>query len=148
AQVGPTSLPVAPKKEPPPPPPPRPYRTHTRSSSLDLNRMSKTSSLLLGAPPTVPPRVSPSTTSPKKLIGQRSEGDVLALVGDQAGFADFAQFVQDDEEASGESAQPRRHGAFEVYRKPVSRSSVEPGAMCNPDSPSQECQATLELVGA
>nr|CAD7429756.1 unnamed protein product [Timema monikensis] len=148
AQVGPTSLPVAPKKEPPPPPPPRPYRTHTRSSSLDLNRMSKTSSLLLGAPPTVPPRVSPSTTSPKKLIGQRSEGDVLALVGDQAGFADFAQFVQDDEEASGESAQPRRHGAFEVYRKPVSRGSVEPGAMCNPDSPSQECQATLELVGA
>nr|CAD7405302.1 unnamed protein product [Timema poppensis] len=41
AQVGPTSLPVAPKKEPPPPPPPRPYRTHTRSSSLDLNRMNQ-----------------------------------------------------------------------------------------------------------
>lgn len=28
-----------PKKEPPPPPPPRPYRTHTRSSSLDLNKL-------------------------------------------------------------------------------------------------------------
>lgn len=45
---GPTSLPMAvvatqmgPKKEPPPPPPPRPYRTHTRSSSLDLNRLGK-----------------------------------------------------------------------------------------------------------
>lgn len=30
---------VTPKKEPPPPPPPRPYRTHARSSSLDLNKL-------------------------------------------------------------------------------------------------------------
>lgn len=30
---------ATPKKEPPPPPPPRPYRTHTRSSSLDLNKL-------------------------------------------------------------------------------------------------------------
>ncbi|PNF14426.1 hypothetical protein B7P43_G01697, partial [Cryptotermes secundus] len=66
-QSGPTSLPVTvvaaqmgPKKEPPPPPPPRPYRTHARSSSLDLNRLGKSASLL-GAPPVVPPRISPST---------------------------------------------------------------------------------------
>lgn len=32
---------VTPKKEPPPPPPPRPYRTHTRSSSLDLNKLGE-----------------------------------------------------------------------------------------------------------
>lgn len=31
-----------PKKEPPPPPPPRPYRTHARSSSLDLNKLGET----------------------------------------------------------------------------------------------------------
>lgn len=44
---GPNSLPVMPsaplpgnKKDPPPPPPPRPARTHTRSSSLDLNKFS------------------------------------------------------------------------------------------------------------
>ena len=36
---GPTSLPMGLKKDPPPPPPPRPYRTHARSSSLDLNRL-------------------------------------------------------------------------------------------------------------
>ena len=53
------------------------------------------------------------------MIGQRSEGDVLALVGDQAGFADFAQFVQ-EEESCVDASQPRRHGAFEVYRKPAS----------------------------
>lgn len=58
-------------------------------------------------------------TSPKKLIGQHSEGDVLLLVGDQAGFADFAQFVH-EEESCVDGGQPRRHGAFEVYRKPVS----------------------------
>jgi hypothetical protein len=44
---------------------------------------------------------------------------VLSLVGDQAGFADFAQFVQ-EEESCIDGGQPRRHGAFEVYRKPVS----------------------------
>lgn len=37
---GPISLPAfpPPKKEKPPPPPPRPFKTHGRSSSLDLNR--------------------------------------------------------------------------------------------------------------
>lgn len=45
---------------------------------------------------------------PRKLIGQHSEGtDTL-----HQGFADFAQFEQDCD-------QPRRHGAFEVYRKPT-----------------------------
>lgn len=44
---------------------------------------------------------------------------MLSLVGDQAGFADFAQFVQ-EEESCVDGGQPRRHGAFEVYRKPVS----------------------------
>ncbi|XP_063243567.1 ralBP1-associated Eps domain-containing protein 1 [Bacillus rossius redtenbacheri] len=143
SQSGPTSLPVVPKKEPPPPPPPRPYRTHARSSSLDLNRISKTGSLLLGAPPTVPPRVSPSTTSPKKLVGQRSEGDVITLAGEQSGFADFAQFGQ-DEESGADRLPPRRHGAFEVYRKP---SGSWPGggdpAAGNAGSPSEDPQTQL-----
>ncbi|XP_033299471.1 ralBP1-associated Eps domain-containing protein 1 isoform X3 [Bombus bifarius] len=50
---------VTPKKEPPPPPPPRPYRTHARSSSLDLNKLGKNGQSFLGAPPLVPPRISP-----------------------------------------------------------------------------------------
>lgn len=81
---GPVSLPAfpPPKKEKPPPPPPRPFRTHGRSSSLDLNRLNK-----LGAPPSVPPRVSPNIQTPKKLVNQRSEGD-----GEATTFADFDQF--------------------------------------------------------
>lgn len=40
SEEGPISLPAfpPPKKEKPPPPPPRPFKTHGRSSSLDLNR--------------------------------------------------------------------------------------------------------------
>nr|SVE75605.1 EOG090X01QX [Daphnia hispanica] len=54
------------KKEPPPPPPPRPYRGHTRSSSLDLNQLGRNTGLNSAAPPAVPPRVSPSMGSPRK----------------------------------------------------------------------------------
>lgn len=161
--TGPASLQYAPKKEPPPPPPPRPLRSHTRSSSLDLNRLKNAHAPALGAPPQLPPRVSPSTTSPqsKKLINQRSEGDVLGLLaepafgptdafapnlpdledegvepGSDAGaesFADFAHFPSEgaprpaERAATGlprgrgsfeEDGPPKRHGAFEVYRKP------------------------------
>lgn len=133
-EEGPVSLP-APKKDKPPPPPPRPIRSHGRSSSLDLNRLGKNG--FLGAPPSIPPRVSPNISTPmKKLINQRSEG------GDT--FADFERFesaappplaekyenVSETAPADQVDAAPpvitpaaepqiRRHGAFEVYRKPA-----------------------------
>ncbi|XP_043473535.1 ralBP1-associated Eps domain-containing protein 1 isoform X2 [Leptopilina heterotoma] len=86
---------ATPKKEPPPPPPPRPYRTHTRSSSLDLNKLGKNGQSFLGAPPLVPPRVSPGITSPRKLVGQRSEGETQQRTSSECqGFvADFSQFT-------------------------------------------------------
>lgn len=52
---------MGPKKDPPPPPPPRPYRTHGRSSSLDLNHIGRSASL--HAPPAPPPRISPNSVS-------------------------------------------------------------------------------------
>ncbi|KAH1026188.1 hypothetical protein HUJ05_010746 [Dendroctonus ponderosae] len=133
---GPVSLPAfpAPKKEKPPPPPPRPFKTHGRSSSLDLNKLSKTN-----PPPVVPPRVSPNST-PKKLLNQRSEGDGVQLE-DKATFANIRKFEQyenvpDDSifpgdvyeaerkkllaklfaQATSEDV-PKKHGAFEVYRQ-------------------------------
>ncbi|XP_065339107.1 ralBP1-associated Eps domain-containing protein 1 isoform X2 [Cloeon dipterum] len=125
---GPTSLPPmaalpqGPKKEPPPPPPPRPYRTHTRSSSLDLNTLGKGNLL----PPVVPPRVSPIATSPKKLVVQRSEGDVI-MPKNKQGFADFSQFgdAVDSTEPVTEPEAPRKHGAFEVYRKPLKQTKQD-----------------------
>ncbi|KAG5894288.1 hypothetical protein JTB14_007433 [Gonioctena quinquepunctata] len=133
-EEGPVSLPAfpPPKKEKPPPPPPRPF-THGRSSSLDLNRLSK-----LGAPPLVPPRISPNIQGTKKLINQRSEGD---SVSQNETFANFDQFEKYENVPEGifpgdiYEAQrkklfaqftptdptddaPRKHGAFEIYRKP------------------------------
>ncbi|XP_046406258.1 ralBP1-associated Eps domain-containing protein 1, partial [Ischnura elegans] len=72
------------KKEPPPPPPPRPIRGHTRSSSLDLNHLGNSESLI--APPVVPPRISPC----------------------MPGFADFTHFGGEDdgaEEGEGEAGE-------------------------------------------
>jgi len=50
--------------------------------------------------------------SPKMLVGQLSEGDAPA----QLRFADFTQF---ENQAESDIAAPRKHGAFEVYRKPT-----------------------------
>jgi hypothetical protein len=55
----------------------------------------------------------------------------LVTTGQQqpGGFADFTQFGQDDlnaehQEPPEPEQHPRRHGAFEVYRKPASKLSV------------------------
>ncbi|XP_066139692.1 ralBP1-associated Eps domain-containing protein 1 isoform X2 [Euwallacea fornicatus] len=142
-ELGPVSLPAfpPPKKEKPPPPPPRPFKTHGRSSSLDLNRLGKPS-----VPPAPPPRVSPSG---KKLISQNSEGEATPQTEDKACFADFNRFeqyenVQEDGIFPGDVYEaerkklfaklfaqdstegvPKKHGAFEVYRKPGKPSSRE-----------------------
>ncbi|XP_014299733.1 ralBP1-associated Eps domain-containing protein 1 isoform X2 [Microplitis demolitor] len=117
-------LAVTPKKEPPPPPPPRPYRTHTRSSSLDLNK--------LGAPPSVPPRISPGVSSPRKLVGQKSECDDQRITTENPSFvADFSHFSPKSEDVANLETAPANQsqqfagvcGAFHIYRKP----SPKPG---------------------
>ncbi|KAK9885327.1 hypothetical protein WA026_010827 [Henosepilachna vigintioctopunctata] len=142
-EEGPVSLPAfpPPKKDKPPPPPPRSFKTHGRSSSLDLNRLNKV--------PMVPPRVSPSINSSKKLTIQRSEGGDQTTSSSsapcdaadvEATFANFDQFEKYENVPEGifpgsayeaerkklfsqfsadDASCPRRHGAFEVYRKPA-----------------------------
>lgn len=93
------------QQQQPPPPPPRPFKTHGRSNSLDLNRLNKTSNNRLETskdggqqqqqqlpPPTVPPRVSPNTNSGaagvsvlgnvrrQHMISQRSEGGGVTVM--------------------------------------------------------------------
>ncbi|OAD56273.1 RalBP1-associated Eps domain-containing protein 1 [Eufriesea mexicana] len=117
---------VTPKKEPPPPPPPRPYRTHARSSSLDLNKLGKNGQSFLGAPPLVPPRISPGITSPRKLVGQKSEGEGQKTLNESQGFvADFSHFSPKSELPENpplETPQSQQFtgvcGAFHIYRKP------------------------------
>ncbi|XP_072394316.1 ralBP1-associated Eps domain-containing protein 2 [Diabrotica undecimpunctata] len=142
-EEGPVSLPAfpPPKKEKPPPPPPRPFKTHGRSSSLDLNRLTK-----LGAPPTVPPRISPNIQGAKKLINQRSEGDSASQTETFANFDQFEKYENVSEgifrgdvyeaerkklfaqfsQPSTSDDPPRKHGAFEIYRKPQARGKDSP----------------------
>ncbi|XP_022917071.1 ralBP1-associated Eps domain-containing protein 1 isoform X2 [Onthophagus taurus] len=163
-EEGPVSLPAfpPPKKEKPPPPPPRPFKSHGRSSSLDLNKLNKNL-----APPSVPPRISPNIQS-KKLINQKSEGDSTNLPTEHfANFDDFEKYenVQEEGIFPGDQYEaerkklfaqfsvpetstttnssnldipdqpPRKHGAFEIYRKPTPKN----------ESPSDEEKQKFEL---
>ncbi|KAK9505942.1 hypothetical protein O3M35_009897 [Rhynocoris fuscipes] len=112
AQAAPDESVICGKKEPPPPPPPRPYRHHTRSSSLDLTRLGK-STILLNMPPTVPPRTSPGTVSPRKQSVVEKNND------EESGFANFAQFPDDNKKQVNT-------GAFQIYRKPGSVNVAKP----------------------
>ncbi|KAK2855962.1 hypothetical protein Q5P01_004697 [Channa striata] len=94
----------------PPPPPPRPHPTHSRSSSLDMNRTfaagsstGQPQSSAIAYPPAVPPRPLPTQTS-VPLTGHRVEAEVVPVGGpvltttspqqipQQPNFADFSQF--------------------------------------------------------
>lgn len=101
-----------------------------------ISRLSK-----LGAPPTIPPRISPNIQSNKKLINQRSEGDCVSQTETET-FANFDQFEKYENMPEGifpgdvyeaerkklfaqfyvpepmADEAPRKHGAFEIYRKP------------------------------
>uniref|UniRef100_A0A673MNJ3 RalBP1-associated Eps domain-containing protein 1-like n=1 Tax=Sinocyclocheilus rhinocerous TaxID=307959 RepID=A0A673MNJ3_9TELE len=89
----------------PPPPPPRPHASHSRSSSLDMNRnfaavpAGPQQPGVVAFPPAVPPRPLPTQTSVPH--GHRSvEGDGLPAhtstsphqMPEQPNFADFSQF--------------------------------------------------------
>lgn len=97
----------------------------------------------------VPPRVSPNIQAPKKLINQRSEGDTQEH--EFANFDEFEKYENIPEdifpgdyyeaerkklfaqfstpENNDVTDAPRKHGAFEVYRKPNLKSNESPVTM-------------------
>ncbi|XP_077596917.1 ralBP1-associated Eps domain-containing protein 1 isoform X1 [Stigmatopora nigra] len=94
----------------PPPPPPRPHASHSRSSSLDMNRTFAAASVpgqpqpaSITFPPAVPPRPLPTQSSAPH-TGQRAEAEVAPVTGSaltatspqqipqQPNFADFSHF--------------------------------------------------------
>lgn len=97
----------------------------------------------------IPPRISPNIQSNKKLINQRSEGDSISQ-NETETFANFEQFEKYENvqegifpgdvyeaerkklfaqfylpEQSVDDA-PRKHGAFEIYRKPQVKGKESP----------------------
>ncbi|XP_048105948.1 ralBP1-associated Eps domain-containing protein 1 isoform X2 [Alosa alosa] len=114
----------------PPPPPPRPHASHSRSSSLDMNRnfaavtsAGQQQPGVVAFPPAVPPRPQPTQAAGPH--GHRPvEGDSLPVhcstspqqIPEQPNFADFSQFQAfadqpaEDAEKHSETAQAEKAG--------------------------------------
>ncbi|XP_044144663.1 ralBP1-associated Eps domain-containing protein 1 isoform X2 [Bufo gargarizans] len=95
---------TSPDSTAPPPPPPRPPASHSRSSSLDMNRTfavttGQPQSAAVTHPPAVPPRPLPTQTSGSHVHRSVDAEGVLAhpstspqQIPEQPNFADFSQF--------------------------------------------------------
>nr|XP_061790341.1 ralBP1-associated Eps domain-containing protein 2 [Nerophis lumbriciformis] len=88
------------KVEEPPTPPPRPQKSHSRASSLDLNKIFQQGapamkSGWLPTPPALPPR-PPASQVPQTKVQQPNFAD----------FADFSRFREEDE--TGDKPEERR----------------------------------------
>ncbi|XP_068581590.1 ralBP1-associated Eps domain-containing protein 2 isoform X2 [Cebidichthys violaceus] len=86
------------KAEEPPTPPPRPQKTHSRASSLDLNKLFQQGapgikSGWLPPPPALPPR--PSTSQVSQFIGVSEKTPQKKV--QQPNFADFSHFREEEE---------------------------------------------------
>uniref|UniRef100_A0A6Q2YDL2 RALBP1 associated Eps domain containing 1 n=1 Tax=Esox lucius TaxID=8010 RepID=A0A6Q2YDL2_ESOLU len=133
----------------PPPPPPRPHASHSRSSSLDMNRTFAAVSTGpqqaggVAYPPAVPPRPLPTQTSGPH-SGHRSDEGLAAhsttspqQIPEQPNFADFSQF-----QAFAASDQPGDDGEKHAESLPV-----RPGPLRTMKSESQEERANATAKG-
>ncbi|XP_069035005.1 ralBP1-associated Eps domain-containing protein 2 isoform X1 [Lepisosteus oculatus] len=89
------------KTEEPPTPPPRPQKSHSRASSLDLNKLFQQSSQgyksgWLPPPPAVPPRPLPAQMP---LFIASTEKTQPHNPVQQPNFADFSKFTEEEENA-------------------------------------------------
>ncbi|GAA6217823.1 ralBP1-associated Eps domain-containing protein 2 [Lates japonicus] len=95
------------KAEEPPTPPPRPQKTHSRASSLDLNKLFQQGapgikSGWLPPPPALPPR--PSTSQVSHFINTSEKTPPNKV--QQPNFADFSHFREEEES----SVKPEEQG--------------------------------------
>uniref|UniRef100_A0A3P8Z663 RALBP1 associated Eps domain containing 1 n=1 Tax=Esox lucius TaxID=8010 RepID=A0A3P8Z663_ESOLU len=136
----------------PPPPPPRPHASHSRSSSLDMNRTFAAVSTGpqqaggVAYPPAVPPRPLPTQTSGPH-SGHRSDEGLAAhsttspqQIPEQPNFADFSQF-----QAFAASDQPGDDGEKHAESLPLEKSSEGPGPLRTMKSESQEERANATV---
>lgn len=84
------------KAEEPPTPPPRPQKTHSRASSLDLNKLFQQGAIgvksgWLPPPPALPPR--PTTSQVSHFAPEKTPQNKVQ----QPNFADFSHFREEEE---------------------------------------------------
>lgn len=95
------------KAEEPPTPPPRPQKTHSRASSLDLNKLFQQGapgvrSGWLPPPPALPPRPTASQVSHFISVSEKTPQTKVL----QPNFADFSRFREEEES----SVKPDKQG--------------------------------------
>uniref|UniRef100_A0A1A8K5K7 RALBP1 associated Eps domain containing 2 n=1 Tax=Nothobranchius kuhntae TaxID=321403 RepID=A0A1A8K5K7_NOTKU len=136
-----TSIEDAMKKvEEPPTPPPRPQKTHSRASSLDLNKL-----LQQGAPgvkggwllhpPALPPRPSASQVPHFLTVSEKTPQNKVQ----QPNFADFSHF-REEEESSMKPEDQRPASGFGPSTEDLTNNSKQDG------SGSSHCQAPQKPV--
>ncbi|XP_043928988.1 ralBP1-associated Eps domain-containing protein 2 isoform X2 [Protopterus annectens] len=134
-----TSIDDAMKKvEEPPTPPPRPQKTHSRASSLDLNKLLQQNSQAgkspwLPPPPPPPPALPPRPpTSQTPLHGASTEPTVYHKHAvQQPKFADFSKF----DEQSGQMSKPEIHSLQnKVIHKEENSPVTKTGQITKPET--------------
>ncbi|KAM9357835.1 ralBP1-associated Eps domain-containing protein 2 [Symphorus nematophorus] len=95
------------KAEEPPTPPPRPQKTHSRASSLDLNKLFQQGapgikSGWLPPPPALPPRPTTSQVPHFIIVSEKTPQNKVQ----QPNFADFSHFREEEES----SVKPKEQG--------------------------------------
>ncbi|XP_072246126.1 ralBP1-associated Eps domain-containing protein 2 isoform X2 [Leuresthes tenuis] len=95
------------KAEEPPTPPPRPQKTHSRASSLDLNKLFQQGAPGIKSgwplpPPALPPRPSTSQVSHFITVSEKTPQNKVQ----QPNFADFSHFKEEEES----SLKPQEQG--------------------------------------
>ncbi|KAL6107602.1 reps2 [Pungitius sinensis] len=97
------------KAEGPPTPPPRPQKTHSRASSLDLNKLFQQGaaglkSAWLPPPPALPPR--PSASQAPQLFAAAEKTPQKKET--QTNFADFSRFREEDVKEASHNPAPQK----------------------------------------
>ncbi|XP_030582409.1 ralBP1-associated Eps domain-containing protein 2 isoform X2 [Archocentrus centrarchus] len=126
------------KAEEPPTPPPRPQKTHSRASSLDLNKLLQqgapgVKSGWLLPPPALPPRPTASQVSH---FLSTSEKTVQSKV-QQPNFADFSHF-REEEESSMKPEDQGPHSRFGLSTEDLSNPSKQDMTAASHNQPPQK----------
>ncbi|KAM4547922.1 ralBP1-associated Eps domain-containing protein 2 isoform 2-T2 [Odontesthes bonariensis] len=113
------------KAEEPPTPPPRPQKTHSRASSLDLNKLFQQGAPGIKSgwplpPPALPPRPSTSQVSHFINVSEKTPQNKVQ----QPNFADFSHF-KEEEESSLKPQEQGGHPGFGPSAEDLSNTSKQ-----------------------
>ncbi|KAM6963071.1 ralBP1-associated Eps domain-containing protein 2 [Aplochiton taeniatus] len=134
------------KSEEPPTPPPRPQKSHSRASSLDLNKLLQQGAQggvrggWLPLPPALPPRPPTSQVPPFKSVADKTPQKKVM----QPNFADFSRFREEEETGdTPEEPSPLRRAAPSTEDLSANTSKQEVGGASHTPAPQKPIRRKL-----